>query len=269
MPLYTHLDRVANTLAARGISPVDPLRPEDLFAVDQWHYHGTQAIQAAAEWLGLDPDSRVLEIGSGIGGPARYLAHTTLCHVTALELQPTLHALGTELTTRCGLSNRVAHICGDALVYPLPYGTFDAVVSWLAMLHIPDRWRLLRRMACTLRPGGTCVIEDLCQRAPFTAADRHLVEDVVCGRTVTSIGDYVEDLSTAGFTEIVAEDLTSIWAPYAADRLANWRVGHTAYAQVHGEAAYAAQDLFYDVIDSLYRNGSLGGVRLIAMAPRL
>ena len=90
VPLYTQLERIDRGLAALGIGPGDPISPEQLFALDQWHYHGTDAIRAAADHFGLGPASRVLEIGSGIGGPARFLAHTTGCHVTALELQPNL-----------------------------------------------------------------------------------------------------------------------------------------------------------------------------------
>src|SRR5262249_33348779 len=74
MPLYTNLDRVDRGLSALGIGPKDPIPPERLFALDQWHYHGTEAVRAAAERLGLGPSSRVLDIGSGVGGPARYLA---------------------------------------------------------------------------------------------------------------------------------------------------------------------------------------------------
>src|SRR5262249_31758444 len=73
--LYTNLDRIANGLAALGIGPADPIAPEQLFHLDQWHYHGTAAIDAAARSLAIAPGSRVLEVGSGIGGPARYLAH--------------------------------------------------------------------------------------------------------------------------------------------------------------------------------------------------
>src|SRR5882672_9834205 len=156
MPLYTHLERVERALAALGIGRGDPIQPEQLFAIDQWHYHGTEAIHAAAEALGLGPASRVLDVGSGIGGPARYLAHTTGCHVTALELQPELHRIGADLTRRSGLEQRVAHVCGDALTYPLPVSDFDAAISWLAVLHVPDRPRLVARIARALRAGGKC-----------------------------------------------------------------------------------------------------------------
>src|ERR1700730_1991282 len=107
MPLYTHLDRIDKGLAALGIGPREPRRPEHLFALDQWHYNGTEAVRLAAESLGLQSSSRVLDIGSGLGGPARFLSYTTGCHVAALELQPRLHEIAANLTQRCGLSERV------------------------------------------------------------------------------------------------------------------------------------------------------------------
>ena len=173
MPLYTHVDRIARGLAARGIGARDAIPAAELFALDQWHYHGTEAVAAAARCLGLGPHSRVLDIGAGVGGPARFLAHTTGCRVTAVELQPELHATGVDLTARSGLADRVEHLCGDALTVTLAEAAYDAAISFLAVLHVPDRPRLLRRLATVLRPGGGCYIEDLCQRAPFAAADLH------------------------------------------------------------------------------------------------
>ena len=87
MPLYVNLDRIYDELRELGIGTKDPIDPERLFPFDQIHYHGTDAVRTAAQVLRLGPSSRVLDIGSGLGGPARYLAHTTGCHVTALELQ--------------------------------------------------------------------------------------------------------------------------------------------------------------------------------------
>lgn len=267
VPLYTHLTRIERGLAALGIGPADPIQPEQLFPQDQWHYHGIDAIRTAAEQLGLGPASRVLEIGSGVGGPARYLAYATGCHVTALELQPELHAIAADLTQRCGLSERITHLCGDALSYPIPDRAFDAVVSWLAILHIPDRLHLFRRLARALRPGGKCYVEDLCMRAPFAPQDLHALRNAVFGTTVTSIEAYTGDLRAAGFIDITATDMTGDWAPYACARLAMWRENRAGYAGVHGEAAYAAQESFYAVIAHLYESGSLGGVRLIARVP--
>lgn len=267
VPLYTHTDRIARGLAARGIGPTAPITPEDLYPLDQWHYHGAAAVQDAARRLGLGPTSRVLEIGSGVGGPARCLAHTTGCHVTALELQPELNAIATDLTRRCGLSTQVTHLCGDALHVPLQDAGFDAVVSWLAILHIPDRPRLCARIARALRPGGICYIEDLTMRAPFSPTDLHDLRQDVFGVSVTSIDDYAADLRTAGLSDIISEDLTEDWAPFATARWHAWRADRASHVQAQGEGAYAAQERFYAVIAQLYASGSLGGVRLTARAP--
>ena len=267
MPLYTNLDRVARGLAALDIGPNDTIPPDKLFGLDQWHYHGTDAIRAAGERLKLGPESRVLDIGSGVGGPARFLALTFGCHVTAVELQADLNAIAVDLTRRSGLAGRVTHICGDALTCPLPEATFDAVVSWLAVLHIPDRPLLCARLARALRPRGQCYIEDLCVRAPFSPDDQRDVRNIVYGLSMSSIDGYVSDLRAAGLVDIVATDLSGDWAPYAIDRLAKWRANHDVYARVHGEGAYAAQEKFYSVIARLYQSGSLGGVRLISHVP--
>ena len=266
VPLYTHVDRVARGLAARGIGPNDAIPPAELFALDQWHYHGTDAIRDAGTFLGIGPASRVLDIGSGVGGPARFLAHTTGCHVTALELQPELHRVGLDLTRRSGLAHRVTHLCGDALEHPLSPQAFDAVISFLAIVHIPHRPALMKRVRDALRPGGQCYIEDLACRAPFTPRDLDDLHRVVHGVSVTSMEDYAGDLRQAGLVDVVATDLTDDWAPYAAQRLAGWRRDREAYSAVHGHEAWEAQELFYTVIDRLYRSGSLAGVRLTARA---
>jgi len=267
VPLYTHVDRVARGLAARGIGPDDAIPPAELFALDQWHYHGTDAIRDAGAFLGFGRASRVLDIGAGIGGPARFLAHTTGCHVTALELQPELHRVGLDLTRRSGLEDQVTHLCGDALAVALPGGAFDAVISFLAILHVDDRPGLLRKVSAALRPGGRCYFEDLCQRAPWAPADLRDLREIVHGVSITSIEDYASDLRGAGLVDSVATDLTDDWAPYAAQRLQAWRANRADYAAVHGEGAWAAQELFYTTIDRLYRSGSLGGVRLTARQP--
>jgi sarcosine/dimethylglycine N-methyltransferase len=262
MPLYTHLDRIERGLVAQGIAPGAAVRPEQLFALDQWHYHGTEAIAAAARTLGLTPASHVLDIGAGVGGPARFLAHTVGCRVTALELQPQLHTLGVELTRRTGLADKVTHLQGDALTHALP--AVDAVVSFLAIVHIPERPLLFARLAGVLRPGGGLYIEDLCQRGPLSPQDHEALQTVVHANRLTSLDAYASDLRNAGFVDVAATDLTPDWGPFAAERLAAWRANRADYAAVHGEGAWAAQELFYATIARLYAGGGLGGARLVA-----
>jgi sarcosine/dimethylglycine N-methyltransferase len=258
MPLYLHPDRIEQELRELGIAPGGRLSAEQLFPFDQLHYHGTEAVEAAARRLKLGPDSRVLEIGSGIGGPARYLAHTTGCRVTAVELLESLHRVAADLTQRCGLSDRITHICGDALTCELPDAAFDAAVSWCAFLHIPDRPRLASRIAHTLKPGGQLYLEDLYRRAPFSAADERDVREILFGTTLTSVEAFTADLAAAG------TDLTDDWSAFARERLPAWRAGRERHIRVIGEPSYAAIEGFYSLIVRLYGTGSLGGIRLVA-----
>jgi sarcosine/dimethylglycine N-methyltransferase len=264
MPLYVNVDRINNELAALGIGVDEALTPAQLFPFDQYHYHGTDAVHAAAHLLGLGPTSHVLDVGAGLGGPARYLASTIGCHVTALELQNNLHALATRLTARCGLGQRVTHVWGDALTAALPEAPFDAVVSWLTLLHIPERPRLLAQLARMLRRGGQCYIEDLYQRAPFATSDLHDVHQTIFGVTLTSIADYVRDLHEAGFTGITATDLSDDWAAFCGARMAAWQADRPRHVRVHGEPIYTQLDTYYAVVLRLFDSGSLGGVRVVA-----
>ena len=89
MKLYSQVERVHNELRARGFDADAPLKVCDLTPFDQYHYFGSEAVDLAARVLSIGPRSRVLEIGSGIGGPARHLAETTGCEIVALELNAT------------------------------------------------------------------------------------------------------------------------------------------------------------------------------------
>ena len=170
MKLYSDVRRIHNDLAALGIGPQDRLSVAQLTPFDQYHYDGTHAVDLALDRLGLTAGARLLDIGSGIGGPARYVADRTGVHVTALELQADLDAVARDLTARCGLAPRVTHVCGDILDGG-PRGPFDGIISLLCMLHIPDKARLFAACRAALKPGGAMYIEDFARARTLSAAE--------------------------------------------------------------------------------------------------
>eukprot|EP01128_Nolandella_sp_AFSM9_P006304 TRINITY_DN3209_c0_g1_i2.p1 TRINITY_DN3209_c0_g1~~TRINITY_DN3209_c0_g1_i2.p1 ORF type:complete len:527 (-),score=101.08 TRINITY_DN3209_c0_g1_i2:40-1503(-) len=144
-----------NNLIASGIAS-GPVEYTDLLPFDQHHYGGVAAVDHCAEAIKASKESNILNIGSGLGGPSRYLAGKYQSQVLAVELQDTLHRTASELTSRASLSKSVHHLCGDILQLGqhLKSASFSSVVSWLTVLHIHDRPRLFKLCYDLLQPGG-------------------------------------------------------------------------------------------------------------------
>jgi SAM-dependent methyltransferase len=135
-----------------------------LAPLDQFHTRGIFATAELARAAGLDPFTRVLDLGCGLGGPARYLAATFGCKVTGIDLSPAFIDAATYLTTRCGLSDRVRFQVGDALHLPFEDATFDAVFLQHVAMNVEDRGALYAEARRILTPGGRFVSYDLVLR---------------------------------------------------------------------------------------------------------
>jgi len=269
MKLYTHVGRIYRELGELGKMADDPLTVDELSAFDQLHYHGTQALDVAMAMIGVDGQQRWLEIGSGLGGPARYLAAYSDAHVTALELQPDQHEVASSLTARCGLGGRVEHVCGNFLEFERAPGSFEAIVSWLALYHIPERPRLLENCYRLLVPGGRFYTEDLTARGDIEDTQRKLLERDLYAITLRHIKEYQQDLVNAGFEVEICTSMSSDWAEFVRVRLAAYRADRARHLRVHGEAAVNAMTEFYSAVNRHFQSGKLGGVRLCAHKPEV
>ncbi|HEY7748059.1 MAG TPA: methyltransferase domain-containing protein [Aestuariivirgaceae bacterium] len=264
MKLYDQVERIHNELDAVGLSADAPLKVSDLTAFDQYHYLGTAAVDEAIDALGLRPSSNVLEIGSGIGGPARYVADRAGCRVTALELQPDLHRTAEDLSRRCGLSEKVRHACGNILDGPPVDSPYDAIMSFLVFLHIAERKRLFAICREALKKGGCMFIEDFTlQREPSLEQRKALEVKVLCPYVPAS-NIYLEQLEQAGFKIDRFEDMTQSWREFTAERLAAFRRRREQNLMLHGEALTSGLDDFYSTVAELYACGVLGGARIVA-----
>ena len=157
-------DRIKSALLT--IAPEDQtLTVAQLAPLDQFHIRGVLATAELAGAVGLTPSTRVLDIGSGIGGPARYLAANFACHVTGVDLSPDFVDTATYLTQRSGLSGRVIFWVGDALHLPFSDASFDAVFLQHVAMNIEDRRALYSEVRRILAPGGRFATHDVVLRA--------------------------------------------------------------------------------------------------------
>lgn len=267
MPPDVTVERMRNELSARGIAPDQPLTPELLFPIDQFHFHGIDAVRAAAGLIGLGREHRVLEIGSGLGGPARYLAHTVGCQVTALELRQELHDAALDLTRRVRLNGRVSHLRGDALTQPFEVGRFDAVLSWLAVHQIPERPHLVERMGQAVRQGGRIYIEDLTIRDLSSREEYMTMRDLLKAATLTDAEDFAQEIEDAGFAEIDMTDMTPSWAAFCRARVTAFAENRERHLRVHGEELTARLEQYFATVERLFTSGTLGGIRISAKNP--
>ena len=267
MKLYWQVERIETELRALGFAENDELTVEDLLPFDQYHYRGTAAVEEALAVLKPGPADQVLDVGAGIGGPARYMALTAGCHVTALELQPDLNETGARLTARCGLAGRVEHLCGDILSGIVAERGYDALVSMLCFLHIPDRETLFEQCRAALKPGGRLFIEDYYARGSLTEEERrNLAEKVYCNY-LPSLEDYQAQLSAAGFADIELLDLTADWSDFVAERLSAFRAARERHTTLHGTELVEGLDDFYATVSTIFAGGRLGGARIVARRP--
>ena len=135
-----------------------------LAPLDQFHTRGILATSELATAAGIQPSMRVLDIGCGIGGPARYLAATFGCNVNGIDLSPGFIDAATYLTARCGLSDRVTFRTGDALHLPFEDAAFDAVFLQHVAMNVKDRTALYAEVRRILAPGGRLATFDVVLR---------------------------------------------------------------------------------------------------------
>ncbi|MDA0260777.1 MAG: methyltransferase domain-containing protein [Proteobacteria bacterium] len=162
---YTRGDlgtKILDALAAEG-KDLAKLTIDDLAPYDEFHILGREATIELANWAGLTESDQILDVGSGIGGPLRYLAATFGCQAIGIDLTSAYCDLANMLAERVGLAGKVTYRQADALAMPFEDKSFDMVWSQHAAMNIADRGSLCREMHRVLKPGGKLVLYDICR----------------------------------------------------------------------------------------------------------
>ena len=157
-------ETILDALAAAGKNP-NQLAPKDLAPVDEFHVGGRQATLAFAQQFGLQPGMRLLDIGCGLGGAARYFAHEHGCSVSGIDLSTEYVNVANALAARVGLDERVSCEPGSALALPFEAGVFDAAYMLHVGMNIEDKARLFAEVRRALKPSGLFGIYDVMRLA--------------------------------------------------------------------------------------------------------
>ena len=262
---------VENALKKMG-KETGPLNVTDLTALghlDQYHYGGIEANDHLIELLGIDDTVHCLDVGSGIGGPARYIGSKTGCRVTGIELQSDICEAGQRLTERVPeLNGKVDFLNGDIIDLSkkglIPAEKYDHLLSLLVFLHIPDRAALLQACFKAMKPGATFLIEDFAAKPKksFTEEEKDSLLNVVFAPTVTTPEQYGLDLAKAGFVDIHFNNLAPQWQKWTKARHDLYEESKAETVSMHGEAIFNSRLKFYKVVMELFE-GLLGRASFI------
>jgi glycine/sarcosine/dimethylglycine N-methyltransferase len=166
-------------------------------------------VEYLADRLELAPGTRVLDLGAGFGGAARFLAETYGCHVTCLNLSEVENSRNRELNAERGLEGSIEVVDGSFEDPPFEDNRFDVVWSQDAMLHSGDRARVLEEAVRVLRPGGQLIFTDPmaaegCERSSLVPILQRLQLD-----TMGTPDFYHRELRRLGASSVVFDDLSS------------------------------------------------------------
>ncbi|MEO8202983.1 MAG: class I SAM-dependent methyltransferase [Betaproteobacteria bacterium] len=164
---YTSGKLLARLDAALAEDGADPAHPsiEALAPYDQFHGRGMDSTREMADMLAVGVGDHLLDVGSGIGGPARYMAHRFGCRVTGIDLTAEFCNVARHLTRVMQMQQRVDFEEGDALAMPFADASFDGAYSMNVSMNIADKPALYREIGRVLRPGGWLMLSELARGA--------------------------------------------------------------------------------------------------------
>jgi ubiquinone/menaquinone biosynthesis C-methylase UbiE len=154
------LSRLNAALMEDGFDPDHPSM-EALAPYDQFHGRGLEATLEIAELMQASPADHILDIGSGIGGPARYFANCFGCSVTGIDLTPEFCDVARHLTRLLDLEDRITFELGDALAMPFSDASFDGSYSMNVSMNIADKRAFYREIHRVLKSGAWLVLSEV------------------------------------------------------------------------------------------------------------
>jgi SAM-dependent methyltransferase len=203
---------VLDALRTHGID-TEHLSAQDLAPVDELHAGGPAATQEVLRRLQLTEGQHLLDVGSGIGGPARLAAASLPVRVSGIDLTREFVETARELTRHVGLDDRVVFELGSGAGMPFDDASFDAAMMIHVGMNLADKRSVFADVHRVLRPGARFAVFDQMRNAPGALSYPLPWAEDERSSFVETPHEYAEHLAAAGFTVEATEDLTSSFGP--------------------------------------------------------
>lgn len=225
---------------------------------------GTESTEILGRLAGVSGDSRVLDIGCGVGGPALHMAATFDCHVTGIDLVASSVGLAQEKARDHGLSARTAFEVAEATSLPFDTATFDVVYGQDAWCHIPDKNALIAECARVLRPGGVIAFTDWLRFGDVPGEAALIALEAALSKAAASEAEYLSLLTTHGFVNVETEDLTATFVNQYQSIYARLRSRREALVAQFSERVFEIVAEMNGKILAGFEQGHIGGARFVA-----
>jgi SAM-dependent methyltransferase len=243
---YTRVDLLTRLDAMLRDDGIDPVRATlaELAPYDQFHGRGIEATKELGAMLAPRAGDRILDVGSGVGGPARWFATQFGCHVTGIDLTAEFVEVARTLSRRLGVEARVDFQAADALDLPFAAATFDGAYSMNVSMNIADKDAFYRSIHRVLKPGAPLVLSELAQGGAGTLGFPTPWAATAASSFLATPDATRNGLIAAGFDVIRFEETREQALAFAARSRALVEQGgkppHRAVILVHGDVAQAA-----------------------------
>ena len=232
--------RIQAALRDDGVDP-DSIGITALAPYDQFHGRGLEVTEEIAGTLSVAPGDHLLDVGSGIGGPARYFAERFGCRVTGIDLTEEFCQVARRLNALTGLEERVRIHQGDALAMPFEAASFDGAYSMNVSMNIADRAALYGEIRRVLKPGGWLMLSEIAL-GPGGPPDYPTPwAETAAASFLTTPEQTAEALQASGFADITWRDTREEALAFGARSRALVERGekppHRAVQMIHGDAA--------------------------------
>lgn len=248
----------------RNYSAVGSRIIEAMYSTDYLSIGGVASTEELARAAGIGPDDRVLDVGSGLGGPALHLASTVGCRVEGLDVVDRNVAEATRRAEDRGLADVATFTEGDATTMPYDDAAFDVVWGQDAWCHVVDKSALIAEVARVLAPGGRVAFTDWLVTGKLPEGDRDAVLGAAASTEMIDAARYRELLAANGFVDVEEQDLSSRFAEQYRSIYAGLETMESELVDTFGREVYDIVARLNGLIDGAFTSGGLGGGRFLA-----
>lgn len=237
---------------------------EQLYGDDFLSLSGAESSDALIAAAGIGPDTRVLDVGCGVGGPALYLAEKTGCHVTGIDLMEWHAEEAARRAADRNLSGRTVFQAGDATALAFADGSFDVVWSQDAWCHAPDKPKVIAEAVRVVKPGGHIVFTDWVALAEMEPDYREAIQAAVSAPGFATPGQYREWLEAEGCTVQQSEDISDRFAARYRTMIANLNALEAQVSAQFSPRVFAIMQEKNTMILRAFEDGKAGGLQMAA-----